>query len=143
MFRKLLLKIPLSANASARAKQAFKIAIQPWLDEIQVNKYSLTERLYGRIIYFNHERTNVRDIHNIFKPTLDLLNDIVYEDDQSILFFEGIRLDMVKSGLWFEVYIDTDMEVIDLSPIFNQTCLLIEVGTLPLTSPNIVSIQWI
>ncbi len=145
MFRKILPKIPLSANASSKSTERFKKEIAPWLAEIKSNfePYQKDTRLYGRIIYFNYERANVRDIHNVFKKTFDFLNGIVYEDDKAILVFEGIRLDMLKFGSWFGFEI-AETNMTELNDVLSKkiTCLLIEVGQLPIIENKLINIIW-
>ncbi len=94
MFRVILAQIPPSVNATGEAKDRYKKKIAPWLEAIDFPVFGGDDRLYGGIIYFNHGPTNVRDVHNIFKPTFDLLQGRVYTDDKAIVYFEGVRLDM-------------------------------------------------
>jgi len=144
LFRKILSKIPLSANAGSKSTERFKKEITSWLDEIKrsFEPYQANDRLYGRIIYFNYEKSNVRDIHNVFKKTFDFLNKIVYEDDKAILVFEGIRLDMLKIGSQFDIETIVDADNVKEALEKESTCLLIEVGQLPLVESSVIKVIW-
>jgi len=141
IFRKLLTDIPPSINSGGRQKKAFQRKIQPWLDSIDFIKFSKTDKLYGRIIYFNHEIYGIRDIHNILKPIFDMLQGYIYDDDHYILSFEGIRLDMPKKNSWFEIELDYDATP-DLYKVEQKTACLIEVGLLPFTE-SAINIIWL
>ncbi len=142
IFRKLLVDIPPSSNSRSKPKKVFQKKIQSWLDNIDFLKFSKTDKLYGRIFYFNHEVYGVRDIHNIIKPIFDMLQGKVYDDDNDILFFEAIRLDMSKKDSWFKIELDgTATDEIEKALI--QTCCLIEVGTLPPIESNAVKLLWL
>jgi hypothetical protein len=65
IFRKLLIDIPPSVNSGGRQKKEFQKKIQPWLDSIDFVKFSNTDKLYGRVFYFNHDSDYIRYIHNI------------------------------------------------------------------------------
>jgi hypothetical protein len=141
IFRKLLIDIPPSVNSGGRQKKEFQKKIQPWLDSINFIKFSNTDKLYGRIFYFNHDTYGIRDIHNIIKPIFDMLQGYIYDDDNSILSFEGIRLDMPKKNSWFEIELDFDATP-DLYLVEQKTCCLIEVGLLPV-SESAIKIIWL
>lgn len=141
IFRKLLIDIPPSVNSGGRQKKEFQKKIQPWLDSINFVKFSNTDKLYGRVFYFNHDTYGIRDIHNIIKPIFDMLQAYIYDDDNSILSFEGIRLDMPKKNLWFEIELDFDATP-DLYLVEQKTCCLIEVGLLPITE-SAIKIMWL
>lgn len=130
IFRKLLIDIPPSINSGSRQKKVFQRKIQPWLDSIDFIKFSKTDKLYGRIFYFNHETYAVRDIDNILKPIFDMLQGYVYDDDNDILFFEGIRLDMSKKDSWFKIELD-GTAINDIDSVLTQTACLVEIGLLP------------
>jgi hypothetical protein len=141
IFRKLLINIPPSINSGSRRKREYLRKIQPWLDSIDFVGFSKTDKLYGKIFYFNHETYTVRDIHNIIKPIFDMLQGYVYDNDYQILFFEGIRLDMPKKNSWFEIELDYDAAP-DLHKVEEETCCLIEVGSLPSTE-SAVNVIWL
>lgn len=142
IFRKLLIDIPPSINSGSRQKKVFQRKIQPWLDSIDFIKFSKTDKLYGRIFYFNHEVYGVRDIHNILKPIFDMLQGYVYDNDNDILFFEGIRLDMSKKDSWFKIELDATITD-DIQKALTQTCCLIEIGLLPPVESTAVKLLWL
>jgi hypothetical protein len=140
----LLAIIPISINATGPPKRRFNEKIQSWLDQINFTPFASQDKLYGRIVYFNHEKSNARDIDNILKPIFDRLKSVIYQDDHSILHCEGIRLDMVKYGSSFNLEIDwTRGSTVGIGQIYNHTCLLIEVGQLPLTERSLVHVIWL
>ncbi|RKZ81907.1 MAG: hypothetical protein DRR19_21530 [Candidatus Parabeggiatoa sp. nov. 1] len=141
IFRKLLINIPPSINSGSRRKREYLRKIQPWLDSIDFVGFSKTDKLYGKIFYFNPETYTVRDIHNIIKPIFDMLQGYVYDNDYQILFFEGIRLDMPKKNSGFEIELDYDATP-DLHKVEEETCCLIEVGSLPPTE-SAVNVIWL
>jgi len=142
IFRKLLVNIPPSINSGSRQKKIFQKKIQPWLDNIDFIKFSKTDKLYGRIFYFNHEVYGVRDIHNILKPIFDMLQGNVYDNDNDILFFEGIRLDMSKKDSWFKLELD-GTAIDEIEEALTQSCCLIEVGKLPPIESTVVKLLWL
>jgi hypothetical protein len=142
IFRKLLIEIPPSINSGGRQKREYVKKIQQWLNSIDFIKFSENDqKLYGRIFYFNHEIYGVRDIHNILKPIFDMLQGYVYENDNDILGFEGIRLDMPKKDSWFRVELDGSITDIDIA--LTKTCCLLEIGMLPSVESTAVKVLWL
>ena len=141
IFRKLFITIPPTSNKKSQQKKRFLEQVKGQLSSITTLPiFNSTDRLYGRIFYFNHEKTRIRDIHNIIKPLFDCLEDIVYDDDKQIVHFEGIRLDMEHSSAWFEIEINlSELDAVALT----ETSCLIEVGRLPISPSNTIKVTWL
>lgn len=145
IFRKLGFFTPLTSNASATTPQMRKTKkmIEEWFQpSITWNKFSTADKLYGRIIYFNHDGPRTRDIHNILKPLFDELKGRVYEDDKVIFHFEGVRLEMEYYSVWFELGLNLSNEP-DLAKVFQETACPIEVGVLPMVPSQTVTVKWL
>lgn len=144
MFTGLLFFTPPTANSlHSRQGQKTKDLIQQWFDELdQVVPFEQNARLWGRIIYFNHDIARARDIHNIIKPLFDSLRGKLYADDKMIYHFEGVRLDMAYYGVWFDVDVDLKVQP-DLARAWSETVCLIEVGELPVQPSQAVQILWL
>jgi hypothetical protein len=84
----------------------------------------------------------VRDIHNILKPIFDMLQGYVYDDDNDILFFEGIRLDMSKKDSWFKIELD-GTAINDIDSVLTQTACLVEIGLLPPVESTVIKLLWL
>lgn len=143
VFRILIPGIPLSNNATnSRVKDRFREYVASQISLIQsVYSFSTNDRFYGRVIYFNHEKIGIRDIHNIFKPMFDALEGHAYDDDKHILHFEGIRLDMEYNSQWFEI--EFVMQVPNLERALLETCCLIEIARLSSSSESAVNVTWL
>jgi len=59
--------------------------------------FSEDDKLWLRIFYFNHESTTI-DVHNIVKPTLDLLEGFVYPNDRNIKYLGILHLSVYTFG---------------------------------------------
>ena len=113
------------------------------LDSIMENEenFEKTDRLYARIIYFSHD-TSTRDIQNVMKPIFDALRTRIYEDDKSIMEFEGIRLDMKRTGVWFEYECDLTAGF-EFESVSSASSWFLEIGQLPKKTENLVTVEWI
>lgn len=146
VFRKVLFFIPPTSNMASNSPQMkrLKKKVKPWLEGIEKTiEFPQGQWLYGRVIYFNHERNNSRDIHNIIKPLFDLIGDLkIYEDDKLIRHFEGYRLDMQHNDDYFEIELNITQEP-ELERALTETACLVEVGVLPLQPSSLVRITWL
>ncbi|MEZ4729832.1 MAG: RusA family crossover junction endodeoxyribonuclease [Caldilineaceae bacterium] len=143
MFTGLIFFTPPTANSlHSRQGQKTKDLIQQWFDRLeQVMPFEQNTRLWGRIIYFNHDIVRARDIHNIIKPMFDSFRGKLYPDDKMIYYFEGIRLDMAYHGEWFMLNVNLRRQP-DLLRTLTETACLIEVGELPIQPSVLVDIAW-
>lgn len=144
-FRKVLFMVPPTSNSMGNTPQTrrFKRNIAPWLESLdRAAGFTGNDRLYGRIIYFNHQRHSARDIHNIIKPLFDALEEYIFDDDKQIKHFEGYRLDMEHNNTYFEVDLNISKEP-DLIRALSETACLVEVGLLPMQPSNLVVINWL
>ncbi|MDM8552780.1 hypothetical protein QUF72_22055 [Desulfobacterales bacterium HSG2] len=112
--------------------------------------FSEDDKLWLRIFYFNHESTTI-DVHNIVKPTLDLLEGFVYPNDRNIKYLESVHLDMPSlssDNPYFDIEIIMDCGINDMLKIYAETCFLIEAGIiksrriLPTQSP-VIKLTWL
>lgn len=146
VFRKVLFFIPPTSNMGSSSPQMkrLKKKVKPWLEGIEKTiEFPEGQWLYGRVIYFNHERNNSRDIHNIIKPLFDMIGELkIYEDDKLIRHFEGYRLDMQYNADYFEVELNITQEP-ELERVLKETACLVEVGILPLQPSSLVDITWL
>ena len=145
MFHKILFLIPPTSNTTGDSRQThrFKKRIAPWLETLgDVEPFADDDRLYGRIYYFNHERSSARDIHNIIKPLFDALEKHIYKDDKQIKHFEGYRLDMEFNTSYFEVVLDLSREP-ELERVLFETACVIEIGSLPVQPSPFVQVNWL
>ena len=142
-FHSLLIIIPPTSNmVGGKGARRIKQQLAEWMDTVEdVKRFSEGDKLFGRILYFNHEKTAIRDIHNIIKPLFDILEEKVIHDDKQIYHFEGLRLDMAYSNSWFEV--EYHLSAAELQKVLTQTCCLIQISKLPALPPNLVSIKWL
>lgn len=145
LFKKVFLLVPPTSNAGGSSPQAkrFRERVEPILKGLtDVSAFSEDEQLFGRIYYFNHERSGARDIHNIIKPVFDMLETYVYKDDKQIKYFEGYRLDMEFNNSYFEVDFNLSQEP-ELAQMLFVTGFLIEVGVLPVSPSELIQVNWL
>lgn len=146
IFHKVLFFIPPTSNKGESTPQMkrFKKRIKPWLESIEKTmEFPRNEWLYGRVFYFNHEKRNARDIHNIIKPLFDVIGELeIYEDDDLIRHFEGYRLDMEHHASYFEMELNLSQEP-ELARVLSETACLVEVGVLPLQPSSLVTVTWL
>ncbi|RKZ80990.1 MAG: hypothetical protein DRR19_22830 [Candidatus Parabeggiatoa sp. nov. 1] len=148
--------MPDAVVPSVNLRGAKKRKVENFLYDILKNQLGLVEgqpvfpastKLWMRIFYFNHEKNQSRDVHNIVKPTIDALQDFVYQDDKDILYLEVIRLDMEELGISFDVQVDTNCGIKNVKKTGEETCFIIEAGILeagtirPVTS-QVVNMKW-
>jgi hypothetical protein len=145
VFRIVLSGKPPTSNASDSSKpsQHMERLVKKILGpKPAITTFGANDNLYGRIYYFNHETTNVRDIHNIIKPLFDKLGKYVYEDDKQIKHFEGFRLDLEHKDLYFEYELRLSEEPA-LVNVDRETTCVVEIGELPATAPSLVTVRWL
>lgn len=146
IFRTILFFVPPTNNKGVGSPQTkrFEKQVKPWLQSIfKTVEFSDNQWLYGRIIYFNHEKHSARDIHNIIKPLFDTIEKAeIYKDDRQIKHFEGYRLDMQYNADYFEIELNITEEP-ELLRLLTETACVIEVGVLPMKPSNLVKITWL
>lgn len=146
IFRTILFFVPPTNNKGANSPQMrrFEKQVKPWLQSIfKTIEFPDNSWLYGRVIYFNHEKHSARDIHNIIKPLFDTIAKAgIYKDDKQIKHFEGYRLDMQHNDEYFEIQLNITEEP-ELLRLLTETACVIEVGVLPMPSSNFVEITWL
>jgi len=144
VFRTILPIVPLSLNAYLKrkslAKKRFFDQLEMLTKNVDFQKYSSGSRLYFKVIYFEHNTSNIRDIDNVFKPILDFFSKKIYHNDEQIKHILGFKLEMLYNTEWFDVVIDiSSLRRDEIKFYLTETCLLIEIGNVPLSENDVVT----
>lgn len=147
MFQYIFDFIPPSSNSKApKQKDVIKDKVAKSLGPMPERPlFPGTEALFARVFHSNHERVNVRDIHNVFKPLFDVLEGRIYENDRQILQFEGVRLDMERHTQFFtlDFGFSDGLKLHELTLQAKRTCFYVEIGKLPMPEPETVKVTWV
>lgn len=144
-FRKVFFFQPPSSNQTGRALRTDEL-IREALADSDFPAFGEGERLFARVVYFNHDRHRARDIHNIVKPLFDVLRGKVYPDDKLILRYEAIRLDMYPVELGFVVeFKEGHSQAFEVARLMEmrETAFLVEISPITADQESMVSVTWV